>query len=199
MNDGPAVGNDAMTEGTAGAVRIRDLTRGRRPMDATLVLADGEVFRGTAFGAEPTDGITTGRFTISTVMSGYQEVISDPDNHGLVVVFSYPQIGNVGVNAADDGASPTGCAGVVVRDLSRLTSNWRTEGDFDTYLRERGIAGITGVDTRRLVRHLRDNGPLRGAFGKADHVAVSEAARSADDPLDGPAVEGVGRSTDHAR
>lgn len=199
MTENPAGEGTPRTRGTNGASDVRDRAREWGGPDAVLVLADGETFRGTAFGAEPDDGITVGPFTVTTVMSGYQQVVSNPAHQGEVVVFSYPQIGNVGVNAADDGASPTGCAGVVVRDLSRLTSNWRTEGDFDTYLRERGIAGITGVDTRRLVRHLRDNGPLRGAFGKADHVAVSEAARSADDPLDGPAVEGVGRSTDHAR
>lgn len=181
MNDGPAVGNDAMTEGTAGAVRIRDLTRGRRPMDATLVLADGEVFRGTAFGAEPTDGITTGRFTISTVMSGYQEVISDPDNHGLVVVFSYPQIGNVGVDGTDDEESSGACAGVVVRDMARMASNWRAERDLDSDLRDRGVPGITGVDTRRLVRHLRDRGPMVGSFGTAGSDALLDAARSIGD------------------
>jgi carbamoyl-phosphate synthase small subunit len=141
-----------------------------------LVLADGSSFEGELFG--DTARIATGEVVFNTVMSGYQEVISDPSYAGQIITFTAAHIGNYGVTPADDEADRVHCRGVVVRQLARRRSNWRATGDLDIYLRERAIPGIGGVDTRRLTRHLRDHGSLPGAFG-ADEAAVRAAAASA--------------------
>ena len=147
--------------------------------DAAIVLVDGTLFEGEAIGADAPDGVTTGEFVFNTVLSGYQEVISDPSYAGQVITFTYPHIGNYGVNAHDDESARPRCAGVVIRDLARRHSSWRSEGDLDSYLRRHGIAGIAGVDTRRLTRHLRDHGALPGAFGTADEATLRRAAEQA--------------------
>ncbi len=147
--------------------------------DAAIVLRDGTVFEGEAIGAEPESGVTTGEFVFNTVLSGYQEVISDPSYAGQVIAFTYPHIGNYGVNDHDDESSAPRCAGVVVRDLARRHSSWRAESDLDSYLVRHGIAGIAGIDTRRLTRHLRDHGALPGAFGTAADSELRAAASSA--------------------
>ena len=120
--------------------------------EGALVLADGTTFAGELIGAEV--DVTSGEVVFNTVLSGYQEVITDPSYAGQIINFTYPHIGNYGVTAADDEAKRPSCRGVVVRELSRRRSNWRSEGDLDTYLRSEGIPGIAGVDTRRLTRHL---------------------------------------------
>lgn len=199
MTDNPAGEDPRRTGDTDGARQARDRARAWSAPNATLVLSDGETFRGTAFGAEPADGTTVGPLTVSTVMAGYQEVISDPAHDGNVVVFSYPQIGNVGVNASDDRGSTSGCAGVIVRDLARLTSNWQTEDDLDHYMECKSIAGITGLDTRRLVRHLSANGPLHGAFGTADPEVLLQAARSANGSTTVSDGDGDAQRTENAR
>ena len=145
--------------------------------EAAIVLADGTVFEGEAIGA-PAE-VRTGEFVFNTVLSGYQEVISDPSYAGQVITFTYPHIGNYGVNAADDEAAEVHCAGVVVRDLARRHSSWRAEGGLDEYLRRHGVPGIAGIDTRRLTRHLRDHGALPGAFGTADEPTLRAAASAA--------------------
>ena len=145
--------------------------------EAAIVLADGTVFEGEAIGA-PAE-VRTGEFVFNTVLSGYQEVISDPSYAGQVITFTYPHIGNYGVNAADDEATTVHCAGVVVRDLARRHSSWRADGDLDSYLRRHGVPGIAGIDTRRLTRHLRDHGALPGAFGTADELTLKAAAVAA--------------------
>jgi carbamoyl-phosphate synthase small subunit len=145
--------------------------------EAAIVLADGTVFEGEAIGA-PSE-VRTGEFVFNTVLSGYQEVISDPSYAGQVITFTYPHIGNYGVNAADDEASTVHCAGVVIRDLARRHSSWRADGDLDSYLRRHGVPGIAGIDTRRLTRHLRDHGALPGAFGTADELTLKNAAVAA--------------------
>jgi len=147
--------------------------------EATIVLSDGTVFEGEAIGADAPDGVTTGEFVFNTVLSGYQEVISDPSYAGQIITFTYPHIGNYGVNDHDDESLRPRCAGVVVRDLARRHSSWRAESDLNSYLVRHGIAGIAGVDTRRLTRHLRDRGAMPGAFGTADLTALTEAARTA--------------------
>lgn len=147
--------------------------------DASIVLADGSRFGGEAIGAQPDGGITTGEFVFNTVLSGYQEVISDPSYAGQVITFTTPHIGNYGVNATDDEAVRPHCAGVVIRELSRRHSNWRAEEGLDAYLHRHGIAGIAGVDTRRLTRHLRDHGAIPGAFGTAPLEQLRAAALSA--------------------
>jgi carbamoyl-phosphate synthase small subunit len=147
--------------------------------EAAIVLADGTMFEGEAIGAAAPDGVSTGEFVFNTVLSGYQEVISDPSYAGQVITFTYPHIGNYGVNPDDDESATPRCAGVVVRDLARRHSSWRAEGDLDTYLRRHRIAGVAGVDTRRLTRHLRDHGALPGAFGVADEATLRDAAAGA--------------------
>jgi carbamoyl-phosphate synthase small subunit len=147
--------------------------------DAAIVLSDGTVFEGEAIGAEPSDGVTTGEFVFNTVLSGYQEVISDPSYSGQVITFTYPHIGNYGVNDHDDESSRPRCAGVVIRDLARRHSSWRAESGLEQYLVRHGVAGIAGVDTRRLTRHLRDHGALPGAFGTADEATLRAAGLAA--------------------
>ncbi len=149
----------------------------RRP--AVLVLADGATFEGYAGGYEPSSGVTTGEFVFNTALSGYQEVITDPSYTGQVITFTYPHIGNYGVTALDDEASRPWCRGVVVRDLSTASSNWRAEGPLEPFLVRHRVPAIVGVDTRRLTRHLRVHGALPGAFGHADVAVVAEAATRA--------------------
>ena len=144
--------------------------------DAVLVLADGATFEGEAIGADT--AATTGEVVFNTALSGYQEIVTDPSYAGQVITFTYPHIGNYGVNADDDESRRPFCSGVVVRDLARRASNWRSERSLDDLLREHGIGGIAGIDTRRLTRHLRDAGAMPGAFG-TDEAAVRAAAASA--------------------
>ena len=151
---------------------------------ALLVLADGSVYEGEAFGATPPDGISTGEAVFNTVLSGYQEVITDPSYAGQVIAFTYPHIGNYGVNPTDDEATRPHCRGVIVRDLADAPSNWRSEGTLEGFLVDHGVAGITGVDTRRLTRRLRDHGSVPCAFGTASEADLVAAAR-AEAPTDG--------------
>jgi carbamoyl-phosphate synthase small subunit len=144
---------------------------------AWLVLADGEVFAGEAAGWRSADPVT-GEYVFNTALSGYQEVITDPSYAGQVICFTYPHIGNYGVTPLDDEARRPWCDGVVVRDLSSTASSWRATEPLEEYLERHGVAAITGVDTRRLTRHLRHAGALPGAMG-ADLDAVCEAAASA--------------------
>ena len=144
--------------------------------DALLVLRDGTTFEGEALGAEPADGVVAGEVVFNTVLSGYQEVLSDPSYAGQIVTFTYPHIGNYGATPDDDEAAAPHCRGVVVRELARRRSNWRATEDLDAWLRRHGLAGIGGVDTRRLTRHLRDEGAMAGAFGTADEATLRAAA-----------------------
>jgi carbamoyl-phosphate synthase small subunit len=144
--------------------------------EAVLVLADGTTFEGEAIGAEPPQGVATGEVVFNTVLSGYQEVISDPSYAGQIITFTYPHIGNYGVSAEDEEARRPFCRGVIIRDLARRRSSWRSEGDLDTYLRRHGIPAIAGIDTRRLTRHIREAGAMPGAFGTADETALKAAA-----------------------
>jgi len=151
---------------------------------ALLVLSDGAVFEGEAFGAVPDAGVSVGEAVFNTVLSGYQEVITDPSYAGQVIAFTYPHIGNYGVNAGDDEAARPFCSGVIVRDLADAPSNWRSEGSLEAFLERHGVSGITGVDTRRLTRHLRDHGSVPCAFGTASESDLLDAARAAP-PTDG--------------
>ena len=147
---------------------------------AYLVLADGTVFEGESFGAR---GTATGEAVFTTTMTGYQEVLTDPSYTGQIVTMTAPEIGNVGVNAADaesvDGKPHV--AGFVVRELSPIASSWRSEQTLDAYLAQHGIVGISGVDTRKLTRHLRDHGAQNAAIGTGSVDAVLEAAKGAPD------------------
>ncbi len=153
--------------------------------DGLLVLADGTVFEGEAVGAEAPGGIATGEAVFNTVMTGYQEVITDPSYAGQVIAFTYPHIGNYGVAPADEESRRPFCRGVIVRDLARRPSNWRTAESLDAFLVRHGVPAITGIDTRRLTRHLRQVGSMPCAFGTADEATLKEAAGSE------PGTEGV--------
>jgi len=143
-----------------------------------LVLADGEAFEGEGIGADPEAGVATGEVVFNTVLTGYQEVITDPSYAGQMITFTCPHIGNYGTTSADDEAPRPFCRGVVVREMARRHSNWRSEGDLDSYLRRRGVPGIAAIDTRRLTRHLRDSGAMVGAFGPVGKAELLVAARS---------------------
>lgn len=148
------------------------------PIEAALVLADGTVFEGDSIGAQPENGISSGEVVFNTVMTGYQEVITDPSYAGQIITFTYPHIGNYGVNSVDYESRRPFCRGVIIRDPSRISSNWRSEIDFSDFLIEHEIAGLAGIDTRRLTRHIRDLGAMPGAFGTADEDALAAAARN---------------------
>jgi carbamoyl-phosphate synthase small subunit len=142
---------------------------------ALLVLEDGRIFRGEAFGAT---GQGLGEAVFCTGMTGYQETLTDPSYHRQIVVQTAPQIGNTGWNGEDNESSRIQVAGYVVRDPSRTPSNWRSRRSLASELTTQGVVGVAGVDTRALVRHLREQGAMRsGVF--------SGAALAPDDELVG--------------
>lgn len=148
------------------------------PNPAKLVLEDGTVFPGHSFGAE---GEVTGEVVFNTAMTGYQEILTDPSYRGQIVTMTYTEIGNYGVNAADAEHESPLLAGFVVREESRIYSNYRAEGSLDDYLRRHGIVGIAGIDTRALVRHIRSQGAMRGVISGVDlsDTSLTEKARQA--------------------
>lgn len=146
------------------------------PQPGALVLADGAVFEGEIVGAR--SPIASGEVVFNTVLTGYQEVITDPSYAGQIVAFTYPHIGNYGVAALDNEARRPYCRGVVVVEMARRRSNWRSDGDLDGYLARAGISAIAGVDTRRLTRHIRGHGAMGGAFGTADESELARAAKA---------------------
>ena len=129
------------------------------PAPALLVLADGTVLRGHAFGAR---GTVIGEVVFNTGMTGYQEVMTDPSYAGQLVTFTYPELGNTGVTSQDQEADRPHVRGVIARQLAPCSSNWRSEEELEAWLRRHGVVGIAGVDTRALVRHLRDGGAING-------------------------------------
>lgn len=142
------------------------------PEPAVLVLEDGRTMRGRAFGAV---GETFGEAVFSTGMTGYQETLTDPSYHRQVVIMTAPHIGNTGVNDEDPESSRIWVSGYVVRDPSRIVSNWRARRSLDEELRDYGVVGISGIDTRALTRHLRDAGAMRvGIFSGAAAERSSE-------------------------
>jgi carbamoyl-phosphate synthase small subunit len=128
---------------------------------AILVLEDGRTFNGASFGA---DGETFGEMVFNTSMSGYQEILTDPSYAGQIVCMTYPLIGNYGVNEADVESRRPWVEGFVVREASRITSNWRSTESLDDYLKRNNIVGIEHIDTRSLVRHIRDKGAMRAGI-----------------------------------
>lgn len=138
----------------------------RERIPAVLVLEDGRMMRGRAFGAV---GSTVGEAVFSTGMSGYQETLTDPSYRGQVVVMTAPHIGNTGMNTEDPESRRIWVNGFVVRDPSRIVSNWRATSSLDDELTSQGVVGISGIDTRALTRHLRDAGAMRvGIFSGAE-------------------------------
>ena len=149
---------------------------GGRPA-ALLVTADGVVFSGEAAGAPMP--VATGELVFNTAMSGYQEVITDPSYAGQVIAFTNAHIGNYGTNATDDEAAAPRCRGIVVCDLAGEPSNWRATEGLEPFLRRHGVPALTGVDTRRLTRHVRRAGALPCAFGTAPESELRAAAAAA--------------------
>jgi carbamoyl-phosphate synthase small subunit len=148
----------------------------------TLVLADGSIFEGELFGAATP---AAGEVVFNTALTGYQEVLTDPSYAGQIITFTNPHIGNYGVNLTDFEARRPFCRGVVVRDLARRPSNRRSQGDLDSMLRRYGIPGVTGIDTRRLTRLIRDSGAIPGAFGRADDLGALRQRASTEPGTDG--------------
>jgi carbamoyl-phosphate synthase small subunit len=151
--------------------------------EAVLILRDGEVFEGEAIGALDAGSVATGEVVFNTSLSGYQEIVTDPSYAGQIITFTYPHIGNYGTNPDDDESRRPFCRGVVVRDLSRRASSWRSTETFPAFLARYGVPGIAGIDTRRLTRHLRDAGAVPGAFGTDEALVRLAAAEAA--PTDG--------------
>ena len=149
-------------------------------------LADGTVYRGRAFGAR---AVQSGEVVFNTSLTGYQEIATDPSYAGQIVTMTYTQIGNVGVNVLDDESRKPFLSGFVVKELFDTPSNYRSEGDLDAMLAEAGIPGLAGIDTRALVRRIRDGGAQVGVLSTdpalQDADALVERARQA------PGLDGV--------
>ncbi|MCW4151435.1 glutamine-hydrolyzing carbamoyl-phosphate synthase small subunit [Halomonas sp. 18H] len=128
---------------------------------AILALEDGSVFHGTAIGA---DGATSGEVVFNTAMTGYQEILTDPSYTRQIVTLTYPHIGNTGTNSEDVESASIAAAGLVIRDLPLLASNFRSEQTLSDYLKSQNVLGIADIDTRRLTRILRDKGAQNGAI-----------------------------------
>lgn len=126
---------------------------------AVLALEDGSIFRGSAIGAE---GSSSGEVVFNTSMTGYQEILTDPSYAQQIITLTYPHIGNTGTNEEDNESPRVWASGLVIRDLPRLASNWRTEQTLDEFLKTRGVVAIANIDTRRLTRLLREKGALNG-------------------------------------
>jgi len=145
------------------------------PTPAFLALADGRIFHGIAFGST---GNTVGEVCFNTSMTGYQEILTDPSYTEQIITFTYPHIGNVGVNEVDEESDKIAVRGLIVRAPARKTSNYRAEQSLEAYLQASNIVGIADIDTRALTRHLRDNGAQTGVIA-SDGMSEEEAVKQA--------------------
>ena len=147
------------------------------PPPALLALADGTIFEGDSIGAP---GLSSGEVVFNTSMTGYQEILTDPSYCRQIVTLTYPHIGNTGVNPEDEESSAVFAAGLVIRDLPLLVSNWRARQSLPEYLAERKVVGIGNIDTRKLTRILREKGAQNGALmaGRIDRDEALAAART---------------------
>jgi len=143
---------------------------------AILALEDGTVFEGDSVGAP---GLAVGEVVFNTAMTGYQEILTDPSYARQIVTLTYPHIGNTGCNAADDESTRAWAAGLIVRDVPRRPSNWRSEVALPQWLAQRGVVAISGIDTRKLTRLLRDRGAQSGALMAGDAIDVDAAIEAA--------------------
>jgi carbamoyl-phosphate synthase small subunit len=146
------------------------------PTPALLALEDGSVFHGHAVGAT---GETVGEVVFNTAMTGYQEILTDPSYSRQIVTLTYPHIGNTGVNAEDVESTAVHAAGLIVRDVPRRASNWRSNESLPDYLKRHGTVAIAGIDTRRLTRILRDKGALAGCIMAGEQVDADVALAKA--------------------
>ena len=143
---------------------------------AILALEDGSIFKGLAIGAE---GISVGEVVFNTAMTGYQEILTDPSYARQIVTLTYPHIGNTGTNSEDEESTQVWAAGLVIRDLPLLASNYRNEQGLQEYLEQRGIVAIADIDTRRLTRILRDKGALSGCLMAGEDIDEARALAEA--------------------
>ncbi|HYQ99755.1 MAG TPA: glutamine-hydrolyzing carbamoyl-phosphate synthase small subunit [Casimicrobiaceae bacterium] len=162
-----------MPDTTAASSRARLLPARGNGSVAILALADGTVFRGVAIGAP---GHSVGEVVFNTAMTGYQEILTDPSYAGQIVTLTYPHIGNVGVNPEDVESRRVFAAGLVIRDLPRAVSNFRSTGDLAAYLAANRVVGIADLDTRRLTRILREGGAQNGCLYAAPAIGEAEVA-----------------------
>ncbi len=144
---------------------------------AKLALEDGSVFTGISIGAT---GEVDGEVCFNTSMTGYQEILTDPSYRGQIVTMTYPEIGNYGVNDEDTESEKPHLAGFIVRQLTRLESNFRAKGDLNSYLQQHNIVGLAEIDTRSLVRRIRNGGAMKGVLSSVDldHDSLISKARS---------------------
>ncbi|MEA3274561.1 MAG: glutamine-hydrolyzing carbamoyl-phosphate synthase small subunit [Pseudomonadota bacterium] len=143
---------------------------------AVLVLEDGSVFRGASIGAQ---GQSVGEVVFNTAMTGYQEILTDPSYRRQLVTLTYPHIGNVGANEDDEEASHVHAAGLIIRDLPVLASNWRMQERLDDYLKRNGLVALADIDTRRLTRILREKGAQNGCLQAGDSIDEAAALQAA--------------------
>jgi carbamoyl-phosphate synthase small subunit len=141
----------------------------------SLVLRDGTVFEGQIFGDEKP--LSSGEVVFNTALSGYQEILSDPSYAGQIITFTYPHIGNYGVNPDDNESRAIFARGMIVRDYDDHYSNYRAKQSLDAWLKRTGISAISGLDTRKLTRHIREHGAVAGAFGTAPVKELLQAAK----------------------
>ena len=146
------------------------------PISALLALEDGSVFHGRAVGAT---GETVGEVVFNTAMTGYQEILTDPSYARQIVTLTYPHVGNTGVNPADAESTRVQAAGLIVRDVPRRPSNWRSTESLPEYLARQNIVAIAGIDTRRLTRILRDKGALNGCILAGEGIDAETALAKA--------------------
>jgi carbamoyl-phosphate synthase small subunit len=151
----------------------------RNLKSAILALEDGRVFRGRSWAA---DGESVGEMVFNTSMTGYQEVLTDPSYAGQIVCMTYPLIGNYGVNKEDEESARPWVEGFVVREMSRVASSWRATETLDAYLKRWNIVAIEGIDTRALVRHIRDKGAMRACISTLDLVEESVINKARESP-----------------
>ena len=145
---------------------------------AILALADGSVFLGVSIGAAGTVSTTAGEVVFNTAMTGYQEILTDPSYSRQIVTLTYPHIGNTGVNTEDVEAAQVHAAGLIIKDLPRLTSNFRTKQSLSEYLQANNIVAIAGIDTRKLTRILREKGAQNGAIVAGEQNIEAATAKA---------------------
>ena len=155
---------------------------------AVLALEDGSIFRGRAIGAQ---GVSSGEVVFNTSMTGYQEILTDPSYARQIVTLTYPHIGNTGTNAEDNESNAVWAAGLIIRDLPLMASNWRNEEDLDDFLKRNNVVAIADIDTRRLTRLLRDKGPLNGCLLTGDALEQGGEEKALAEARGFPGLKGM--------
>ena len=166
--------------------------------EAILALEDGRCFRGSLFGAT---GEVEGEIVFNTSMSGYQEVLTDPSYCGQMVVMTYPLIGNYGINPEDFESDRPYLSGFIIKELSGVPSNWRSQETLDAFLKRYGVVGIQGLDTRALTRHIRDKGAQRAILSNdvSNPKALIEKVRGAVNSVNSRKHSGVSRRNEEGQ